>query len=117
MPRSIRTYLLSLLVVSAIAVTPAFAKGGSGTINLHDKVSIGGTELGPGEYKIKWDDNGEVAISQGKTVVAKTQATVQQSPRATGTQIITSGSKVTSIQLENNKQTIVFEGGAAKSAN
>ena len=59
-----------LLAASAFAATKA-------DLSLQSKVTVNGTTLKPGDYKLQWEGAGpsvEVSILQGKTVVAKVPA-------------------------------------------
>jgi hypothetical protein len=59
--------LALLLASSAFAATKA-------SLQLQSAVTVAGTTLKPGEYKLEWDGAGpnvEVSIMQGKNVVAK----------------------------------------------
>ncbi len=64
---------LALLLAST-----AFAAETKGNLHLSDTTTINGTTLKPGDYKLEWNGTGSVqlSISQGKNVVAKTQAKV-----------------------------------------
>ncbi|SPF35193.1 conserved exported hypothetical protein [Candidatus Sulfotelmatobacter kueseliae] len=62
--------LALLLASSAFAATKA-------NLSLSGPVTVNGTTLKPGDYKLLWDGTGpsvEVSIIQGKTVVAKVPA-------------------------------------------
>jgi hypothetical protein len=62
--------LALLLASSAFAATKA-------SLQLSSAVTVNGTTLKAGEYKLQWDGNGpnvELSILQGKNVVAKTSA-------------------------------------------
>jgi hypothetical protein len=64
--------LALLLVSSAFAAT-------KGSLQLVDPVSVNGTRLKPGAYKVQWEGSGpsvEVSILQGKNVIAKAPAKV-----------------------------------------
>jgi len=64
---------LALLLASS-----AFA-GTKASLSLADKVTVNGTTLKAGDYKLMWDGTGpnvEVSIMQGKNVVAKVPAKV-----------------------------------------
>jgi hypothetical protein len=64
--------LALLLATSAFAATKA-------SLNLQSSVTINGTTLKPGDYKLEWDGSGanvEVSIMQGKTLLAKLPAKV-----------------------------------------
>jgi hypothetical protein len=64
--------LALMLASSAFAAT-------KGSLLINDPVTVNGTELKPGDYKLQWEGNGpsvEVSIVQGKNVVAKVPAHV-----------------------------------------
>jgi len=59
-----------MLAASAFATT-------KGDLQLATTVNVNGTQLPPGEYKVKWEGTGpnvEASIMQGKTVVATVPA-------------------------------------------
>jgi hypothetical protein len=67
-----------LLASSAFAATKA-------DLQLGNPVTVNGTTLKPGDYKVQWDGTGpnvEVSILQGKTVVAKASAHLVDLPAA-----------------------------------
>lgn len=62
--------LALLLAASAFAAT-------KGSLQVSHPVTVSGTQLKPGDYKLQWDGSGpnvEVSILQGKNVVAKVPA-------------------------------------------
>ena len=62
--------LALLLASSAFATTKA-------SLTLQSTITVNGTTLKPGDYKLEWDGTGtdvQVSILQGKTVVAKLPA-------------------------------------------
>jgi hypothetical protein len=64
--------LAVLLASSAFAAT-------KGSLHLGSPVTVNGTTLKPGDYKLEWDGTGssvEVNIMQGKNVIAKVPAKV-----------------------------------------
>jgi hypothetical protein len=64
--------LAVLLASSAFAAT-------KGSLQLNHPVTVNGTQLKAGEYKVEWDGSGssvEVSIKQGKNVVAKVPARI-----------------------------------------
>jgi hypothetical protein len=64
--------LAVLLASSAFAAT-------KGSLQLNHPVTVNGTQLKAGEYKVQWDGSGpnvEVSIVQGKNVLAKVPAHV-----------------------------------------
>ena len=69
-PKSLFLGLALLLAASAFAAN-------KGTLQIQESISVSGTQLKPGEYKVQWDGAGpnvELSILQGKTVVAKVPA-------------------------------------------
>ena len=70
--------LALLLASSAFAATKA-------SLQLNDPVTVNGTTLKPGDYKVQWEGTGpnmELSIMQGKNVVAKVPAHVVDLPAA-----------------------------------
>ena len=70
-----KTLVLGLAVLLA---SSAFAAT-KGNLNLLSAVTVNGTTLKPGDYKVQWDGSGpnvEVSVMQGKNVVAKVPAKV-----------------------------------------
>jgi hypothetical protein len=64
--------LALLLASSAFAVTKA-------SFQLNNPVTVNGTTLKPGDYRVQWEGNGpdvELSIMKGSNVVAKTPAHV-----------------------------------------
>jgi len=79
--------LTLLLASSAMAATKA-------NLTLGDQVTVNGTTLKPGDYKLEWDGSGpnvEVSILQGKTVVTKLPAKLVElrTPAANNAALIT----------------------------
>ena len=65
-----------VLGMALLLATTAFAAN-KGSLSVSDSVKVAGTQLKPGAYKLSWEGTGqnvELTISQGKNVVAKTQA-------------------------------------------
>ena len=70
-------YLLSILFL--VLPLTALAQKDSGSVTFSEKVTVGGTVLSPGHYKVKWERAGadvQVSFLQGKKVVATVPATV-----------------------------------------
>jgi hypothetical protein len=70
--KSVMLGLALLLASSAFAATKA-------SLQISHPVTVNGTQLKPGDYKVEWDGSGpnvEVSILQGKNVIAKTPAHV-----------------------------------------
>lgn len=74
--KSLLMGLALLLASSALAAT-------KGSLQIGNPVTVNGTMLKPGDYKVQWDGSGptvELSILQGKNVVAKTSARVVDLP-------------------------------------
>jgi hypothetical protein len=70
--KSVMLGLALLLASSAFAAT-------KGSLQISHPVTVNGTQLKAGDYKVAWDGTGpnvEVSILQGKNVIAKTPAHV-----------------------------------------
>ena len=68
-----KSFFLGLALLLA---TSAFAAN-KGSLSVQEPVTINGTQLKPGDYKVQWDGTGdqvELRIYQGKNVVASTSA-------------------------------------------
>jgi len=68
-----KSFFLGLALLLA---TSAFAAN-KGSLSVQEPVTINGTQLKPGDYKVQWDGNGpsvELSITQGKKVIAKVPA-------------------------------------------
>jgi hypothetical protein len=71
-----RTSKSLLLGLALLLATTAFAAN-KGSLNVQEPVTVNGTKLAPGDYKLAWDGTGpsvELSITQGKKVVAKVPA-------------------------------------------
>ena len=85
------------LVVCALMSVAVVAKERTETLNLTTDVTINGTLVKKGQYKLKFDEQtGELLIMKGKKVVAKTTAKMEaRSDKAGRTEVntITNGSQ------------------------
>jgi len=75
-----KSQLVKILVLglALMLASSAFALS-KGSLQLSNAVTLNGTTLKPGEYKVQWEGSGpnvEVSILQGKNVVATTTAHV-----------------------------------------
>ena len=64
------------LGLALLLATSAFAAN-KGSLQVQEPLSINGTKLAPGDYKVEWDGAGpsvEMSILKGKSVVAKVPA-------------------------------------------
>jgi len=70
--------------VALLLASSAFA-GTKGSLQLNSAVTVNGTQLKPGDYKVEWEGSGpsvEMSILQGNNVVAKVPAHVVELPTA-----------------------------------
>jgi hypothetical protein len=70
--------------VALLLASSAFA-GTKGSLQLNSPVTVNGTQLKPGDYKVEWEGSGpnvEMSILRGKDVVAKVPAHVVELPSA-----------------------------------
>jgi len=66
------------LGLALLLATSAFAAN-KGSLQVQEPLTVNGTKLAPGDYKVQWDGTGpsvELSIMQGKKVVAKVPAHV-----------------------------------------
>jgi len=66
------------LGLALLLATSAFAAN-KGSLTVQEPMTVNGTQLKPGDYKVEWDGNGpsvELSITQGKKVIAKVPAHV-----------------------------------------
>jgi len=66
------------LGLALLLATSAFAAN-KGSLTVQEPMTVNGTQLKPGDYKVQWDGNGpsvELSITQGKKVIAKVPAHV-----------------------------------------
>jgi hypothetical protein len=66
------------LGLALLLATSAFAAN-KGSLTVQEPVTINGTKLAAGDYKLQWEGNGpsvELSITQGKKVLAKVPARV-----------------------------------------
>ena len=100
-----------LLASSAFATT-------KGSFQLSDPVSVNGTTLKAGDYKVQWDGDGpnvEVSILKGKNIVAKVPAHVvelQMPARDDAAVVRTSDSgpgTLSSLHFEGKKIALAFD--------
>lgn len=66
------------LGLALLLATSAFAAN-KGSLTVQEPMTVNGTQLKPGDYKVQWDGNGpsvELSITQGKKLIAKVPAHV-----------------------------------------
>lgn len=71
-----RTSKSLFLGLALLLATSAFAAN-KGSLTVQEPITVNGTQLKPGDYKVQWDGSGpsvELSITQGKKVIAKVPA-------------------------------------------
>ena len=71
-----------IMAVALLLASSAFAAS-KASLELSNPVTLNGTTLKPGDYKVQWDGTGpnvELSITQGKHTVAKATARVVDLP-------------------------------------
>jgi hypothetical protein len=111
-----------LLGLALLLAATAFAAN-KGTLQVSDPLTVGGKQIAPGEYTLKWEGNGpnvELNILRGKNVVATVPAHLVDLARtpdrdATVTVVNDNGNKVLSeIRLSGRKQAFAIGAESAK---
>jgi hypothetical protein len=67
----------SLVMGAALLLASSAFAGAKASLQLDNPVSLNGTTLKPGDYKVQWDGNGpdvQISFVQGKKVVAQASA-------------------------------------------
>jgi hypothetical protein len=115
----------SLLIgLALLLATSAFAAN-KGSLSFTDTVSVGGTQLKPGNYKVAWEGSGpsvELSIMKGKDVVAKTSARMVERDKASSSDAAVinnngDGSKsLSEIRFAGKKYAIAVGGAEAAQA-
>jgi hypothetical protein len=107
---------VTLFGAALVFASSAFAGGADKTtINIEDKISVGGKTLNPGTYKVQWDGTGpnvQVTVLHGKDTVATFAAQVkeeasQHSGSAYGTSAEADGSKSLTAIYVGGKRTVL----------
>ena len=99
------------IVAALLAFTLTAAAAHKKDVKFNQPVSLNGTNIAAGEYKVEWDESGNVKITQDKKVVASGQAKlVALEKPSSRNSFTTRGSKLTRMQFEGSKTEIVFEG-------
>jgi hypothetical protein len=104
------------LAVCLAAGTSAFGKN-SHVVRLYDSLSVGGTQIAAGEYKINWEGQGastQVSFAKGNKVVATASAKLVdagQKHAQNRVDYVEDGkgtAKLTQIHLGGTSQSLVF---------
>lgn len=116
--------MINLWVIAAVvclfASLTAFAKDKSETITFSQDVTINGTLVKKGEYKVRFDEkSGELLLMKGKTIVAKSPARLEKregkAARSTEFNTVSNGSssELREITFRGDNQKVVLGQGSA----
>ena|SRR5579862_4144532 len=106
---------LALLAVTAMAM-PAISAPISKTVTFAEQVTINGTQVMPGDYKVVVDGN-KVTVEKRHNVIVQTDARVEQRNEKYQTTSVIHDAKgaVQEIDLGGGNQAIVFGAGTGSS--
>ena len=107
-----------LLMVCALTSITALAAGKSKKVTFLTDVTVNGTTIKKGTYKVTFDEKtGELTIADSKTVVAKTNARLEKFAGIRGTSYVTGNDKeLVSIVFSDNQASLGGGGGSTSTA-
>jgi hypothetical protein len=111
--------LAVLLLVCAMSSVIALAAGKSKKVTFLTDVTLGGKVIKKGTYQVAFDEKtGELTISNGKNLVAKTNARMEKFAGIPGTIYLTAGEnkELVSVVYGGNQASIGGSGGSATTA-
>src|ERR1700737_690807 len=113
------TYTALLSVVVLLSTMGAFARDkNQHSVEISDSVQVGGTQLGPGNYKVEWQGAGpeiqENFVRDGKTVATAPGTLKTNDAQVVGNAIVTDTNSANTktlkeIDFGHNKESLVFE--------
>jgi hypothetical protein len=110
-------YLLSLIAMFALVVTPSFASKNSSTITFSKNVTIGATRLSSGQYKVIWNGSGpkvQVTLAKdGKAPVTLDAKLVEGPYQAKGVLVEDQGGVTILHEIHVGTVSLVFDNGQA----
>ncbi len=111
--------LVVALVVLALSSLAVLADGKSKSVTFNDDVTVNGTLVKSGTYKVKYDEqSGELSIERYNKTIAKTSARMEKrEKKASRTEVNTRKNnntvELSSITFSGDDQSIVVSGGSA----
>jgi hypothetical protein len=93
-------------VTAALAVASA---AGSYSVTFYQPVTINGTELKAGDYKLELKDNGMAVIKQGKTMTEAPVKVETENQKFSRSSVRINGMQVEEIRLGGTTKRLVFE--------
>lgn len=106
---------LALLAVTAMAM-PAFSDSFSKSVTFAQNVTVAGTQVPAGDYKVEVNGN-DVKIEKGHKVVVTTQAKLEERKEKYDTTAVVfdASGNVQEIRLGGKSEALVFGGGSMSS--
>jgi Protein of unknown function (DUF2911) len=120
--KSIINRLVVALVVLAMSSLAVLADGKSKSVTFNDDVTVNGTLVKSGTYKVKYDEqSGELSIERYNKTIAKTPARMEKrDKKASRTEVNTRKNnntvELSSITFGGDDQSIVVSAGSAGSS-
>jgi hypothetical protein len=99
----------NVLLGFAFAALAVASAASSYTVTLYQPVSINGTELKAGDYKLELKDNGMAVIKQGKTMTEAPVKVENESEKFSRSSVRINGGQVEEIRLGGTTKRLVFE--------
>src|SRR5271170_6853074 len=102
--------LKSIQLIATIALVtlaaPVWAHTRTATAQISDTTTIGSTQLKPGEYQLKVEDNATQlqVLQKGKVVAVVPVQWVQLQQKPSSTEILFDGNKITQVDFGGNTQ-------------
>jgi hypothetical protein len=99
--------LLATVILLTLAA-PVWAHSRTATAQITDPTTIGSTQLKPGEYQLKVEDNAnQLQIMQhGKVVAVVPVQWVQLQQKPSNTAVVLDGNKITEVEFGGNTQAV-----------
>lgn len=99
--------LLATLTLLTLAA-PVWAHTRTATAQISDTTTIGSTQLKPGEYQLKVEDNAnQLQIMQhGKVVAVVPVQWIQLPQKPSNTEVVLDGNKITEVEFGGNTQAV-----------
>lgn len=117
--RQLSKHLSVALLILAISGFAAFGKDKtkSATVTFSENITVGGTMVKAGEYKVKFDETTkEVTLMNGSKVVAKATGTLQdRADKVRATTYATKDNQLVSIAFRGDRQDVVLGAGTSTS--
>ena len=99
--------LLATLTLLSLAA-PVWAHTRTATAYISDTTTIGNTQLKPGEYQLKVEDNAThlQIVQNGKLVAVVPVRWIQLPQKPTNTAVLLDGNKITEVEFGGNTQAV-----------